>query len=248
VSNSRGSVQSAGIQDTNSNFELVFSRLYKDATNSDVREQIERAIYDYFDAMELPDTPTLYDHLVLSLRQNDIIATFNWDPFLIQALQKTFQIHQGLVPKLLFLHGNVLSGFCLQDKVHGKKGASCSKCKQPFSASKLLYPIEAKNYDNDPMISGSWDHLRQEMQNAAMFTIFGYSAPTSDKSAKAILRKAWKSNSASELNEVEFIDIKSEKEIENTWRRFTFSHHYKIHMNFYQSWIAKHPRRTIEVY
>jgi cyclic nucleotide-binding protein len=30
-----------------------------------------------------PELLTLYDHLVLSLRPKDVIATFNWDPFLI---------------------------------------------------------------------------------------------------------------------------------------------------------------------
>ena len=42
-----------------------------------------RSAYDYFAMLRLPDSPTLYDYLILSTM--DIIATFNWDPFLLQA-------------------------------------------------------------------------------------------------------------------------------------------------------------------
>jgi hypothetical protein len=35
--------------------------------------------------MEIPDHVTLYDELLLTLRSKDLIATFNWDPLLLQA-------------------------------------------------------------------------------------------------------------------------------------------------------------------
>ena len=47
---------------------------------------IDADVFDYFASLDLPEKPTLYDHLVRSLRNKDIIATFNWDPFLVQAI------------------------------------------------------------------------------------------------------------------------------------------------------------------
>src|SRR5688500_11227945 len=70
--------------DPNQNFEDIFSNLYEQGDTEKCTE-LEAAIKNYFGNLELPDTPTIYDHLVLSLRDTDIIATFNWDPFLIEA-------------------------------------------------------------------------------------------------------------------------------------------------------------------
>ena len=44
--------------------------------------EIETRVDEYFADLELPGHPTIYDRLVLSLREKDLIATFNWDPFL----------------------------------------------------------------------------------------------------------------------------------------------------------------------
>jgi hypothetical protein len=54
---------------------------------------------------KLPNEPTIYDHLVLSLRPKDLIATFNWDPFLYQAFVRNG--HVGDMPYLAFLHGTM---------------------------------------------------------------------------------------------------------------------------------------------
>jgi len=43
-----------------------------------LKAEIEAKVQAYFEALELPESPTLYDHLVLSLRDSDYIATFNW--------------------------------------------------------------------------------------------------------------------------------------------------------------------------
>ena len=81
-----------------------------------------------------------------------------------------------------------------------------------------------------------------------MFTIFGYSAPTMDEAAKQLMLEVWKKNESLELTEIEIIDIKSEKEIEETWKDFTFSHHYKIYKDFFGSHIAKFPRRSCDAF
>lgn len=55
---------------------------------------------------ELPDSPTIYDFLVLSLTEKDLIVTFNWDPLLVQAICRV-QRYTSNIPQVAFLHGNV---------------------------------------------------------------------------------------------------------------------------------------------
>lgn len=35
----------------------------------------------------MTESPTIYDYLLLSLRKKDVVATINWDPLLVQALE-----------------------------------------------------------------------------------------------------------------------------------------------------------------
>jgi hypothetical protein len=149
---------------------------------------------------------------------------------------------------MLFLHGNVMVGFCEQDCVTGLNGASCTRCGSPFVPSKLLYPIEEKNYNSDPMISASWKQLRSDLKNAFMVTIFGYSAPTSDMGAVELLSQAWGNWQDRQFEQFEIIDIKPEEQLRQKWKRFIHTHHYEVHNDFYKSWIANHPRRTGEAY
>ncbi len=81
-----------------------------------------------------------------------------------------------------------------------------------------------------------------------MVTIFGYSAPASDKSAVNILKGAWGPNIQRNMEQFEIIDIQDEDELRDSWRLLFHTHHYEIHRCFYESWIAKHPRRTGEAY
>jgi hypothetical protein len=64
------------------NSEEIYSFIAGQPRYSSIRQGIEEAIYSYFASLRLPPELTLYDHLVLSLREKDLIATFNWDPFL----------------------------------------------------------------------------------------------------------------------------------------------------------------------
>ena len=88
-------------------FEAYFSSLYKDNPNSVMVKRIELAIFEYYRNMILPDTPTIYDYLVLSLTEKDLIATFNWDPFIDQAIERN--AIAGNMPKVVHLHGCVKS-------------------------------------------------------------------------------------------------------------------------------------------
>ena len=117
------------------NFEDVYSRLYEINPDSQTIREIESRVLGYFRRMELPSQPTLYDYLVLSLRPKDLIATFNWDPFLYDACTRNHT--KTRLPCVVYLHGNVRVGYCLQDMRKGLAGANCSQCGQPFTSSRL---------------------------------------------------------------------------------------------------------------
>jgi hypothetical protein len=244
-----GLLDSAGISYKGRNFEDIYDDVHKDPKLTDLRQELEDTVYDYFSSLEITDEPTIYDHLVLSLRDKDVIATFNWDPFLVQAYRRNGMSGRGFkLPRLNFLHGNVMIGYCHTDNVTGVIGAACSKCVHNFTPSKLLYPIGKKNYHLDPFISAQWSELHIHLQNAFMITVFGYGAPKSDLSAISLMKTAWGDVSDRRMEQTEIVDIRELDDLRTTWEPFILSHHYEVHDNFYDSWIANHPRRTGEAY
>ncbi len=160
----------------------------------------------------------------------------------------TLPMLRGKLPLLLFLHGNVLAGYCRQDNVHGVRGARCSQCGKPLLPSKLLYPIAEKNYDQDPMIADAWRALREALRTAFMVTVFGYSTPNSDAAAAGLLQGAWGSPQQRPLEQFEIIDVRPEEELVESWRGFIHTHHYEVHSDAYNSWMFNHPRRTGEAF
>lgn len=179
-----------GIDYTEQNFEDLYSPLFEDSKYDKIRQDVEELTYDYFARMELPDEPTLYDHLILSLTGRDVIATFNWDPFLWQAICRNYhRVGDSNLPCQFFLHGNAAIGVCTNhDKIQiSHKGSICPQCRKPLGRSKLLYPIGKKDYNSDRFIKSSWDNIKSLLEVAYMFTVFGYSAPTSDIEAVALL-------------------------------------------------------------
>jgi hypothetical protein len=174
------------------NFEKIYDQLHQNDTHREIREELEEVIYEYFSHLEIIDKPTIYDHLLLSLREKDVVATFNWDPFLLAAYRRNGHRNTQKIklPRLLFLHGNVGVGFCEKDKVAGKNGERCSMCGCILPPTQLLYPIAKKNYHSSGFISSQWKELNQYLQDAFMITIFGYSAPQSDVSAIDLMKSA----------------------------------------------------------
>lgn len=237
-----------GIDYKGQNFEELYNSLYEDSQYDEIRSTIEEIIYDYFAQMELPKEPTLYDHLVLSLTGLDVVATFNWDPFLWQAICRNYdRVGEANLPYPLYLHGNTAVGMCTKhEKIQiSHKDGMCSKCRTLLSRSKLLYPIGKKNYNIDPFIKSSWDRVKSCLKNAYMFTIFGYGAPSSDVEAVGLLSEAWGDKYQRSMEQTGFIDKIDEDSICKRWEKFIHTHHYDYHNDFYSSIIAKCSRRSV---
>ena len=98
----------------------IYSELFEREECSEIVRKLEERLYDYFASLELPDEPTIYDLLILSLTNKDCIATFNWDPLLIQAYIRCLKITLNL-PQILCLHGNVAVGFCEEHTEFGTR-------------------------------------------------------------------------------------------------------------------------------
>lgn len=241
-----GLLSQAGINFKTNNFEDIYNQLYEGGTHREIREELEKLIYRYFSRLEIISKPTIYDHLLLSLREKDYVATFNWDPFLLQAGRRNSQRFK--LPRLLFLHGNVGVGYCEKDKTAGLISNRCSNCNCVFAPTKLLYPIAKKDYHLDSFINLQWKELEQQLHDAFMITIFGYGAPQSDVSAMDLMKFAWGDLIQRDLEQTEIIDIRSEDDLFSTWEPFIHTHHFETHCDFYDSWISNHPRRTGEAY
>ena len=241
-------INNAGFDTDGLNFEAFYNDLHSSGSNHDLREFIENRVYEYFCSLTLPDTPNLYDYLVLSLREKDIIATFNWDPFLVQAYLRNEVVTKTRRPEIVFLHGNVIIATCFECRAVGIYGRRCTICGKLLKQSKLLYPVKQKDYSSDPYIKDSWDFLRKRLNHAYYLTIFGYSAPVTDVEARSLMLDVWKDNSTLELAEVEIIDVKPREQIEATWDDFFVSHHYSISQDIYNSQLYRFPRRSCDAF
>jgi len=232
------------------NFEELYSNIHINNPNSGVLREIEKRIISYFGNMELPDEPTIYDYLILSLRSKDLIATFNWDPFLYQAYVRNSYFTKDL-PYLSFLHGNVAIGYSKEDKRCGPVGMQMRKDGGLFEPTKLLYPIAQKNYTDDEFIKKEWDRVKFWLSsdyNAVRATIFGYGAPASDIEAVNLLNSSWGTPDDREMEQFEVIDISPEEELRKKWEGFIHTHHYDIARDYFSSSLALNPRRTSESY
>jgi len=228
-------------------FEKMYNKLYSYSELDEEKKEIEERIYNYFKTLELPEEPTIYDYLILSLRANkDVIATFNWDPFLYQAYVRNERFTKS--PGILHLHGNVALGYSKADGQAGPAGWNSKASLNYFQPIRLLYPVEKKDYTSDEFIKGQWEVLSEELKEAERVTIFGYRVPASDIEAIKLLQTAWGSPEQRAMEQFELIDIREEKEVKKSWETFIHSHHYDYGKTFFESSIARHPRRTVESY
>jgi DICT domain-containing protein len=237
-------LEESGLKVNVTDFEALYSDLAEASKYDKMRTRIEQRVQEYFKSLKIPPAPTIYDFLLLSLREKDLIASFNWDPLLFQACRRNYKKFK--LPPIVYLHGNVAIGHCPDDKVIGAFSEICRKCGRTYRPIPLLYPTKKKEYDKNPYIDWAWRGLRIYLQKAYMVTIFGYSAPTADVAAITLMKDAWRSVNSRNLEQIEIIDIKEEVVLHNAWKDFIHSHHYQTCKSFRDSWIARHPRRTCE--
>jgi len=232
------------------NFEATYSNIAENDPNNPYLKEMNSRIYSYFRRLKLPNKPTIYDYLVMSLREKDVIATFNWDPFLFQAWYRNYQ--HGSNPLLLFLHGNVAIGYNKKDDKMGPAGYTSQQTGIFYEPTQLLYPVKHKDYSQDCFIRREWEMLQQRLDkrewNTHYVTIFGYSAPVSDIEAHDIMKKAWGNIDNRNMEQFEIIDVKDENEVVDSWKDFIHTDHYDFVTSFFESSLALYPRRTDELY
>jgi len=231
------------------NFEILYSNLFQDNPKSKEVFEIEKRVKEYFSEMKLPDEPTIYDHLVLSLRPRDLIATFNWDPFLFQAFSRNREFTKDS-PNVAFLHGCVALGYSKEDKKAGPAGMWARRDGGLFEPTKLLYPVKVKNYTDNEFISREWERLKYWLHkdSTKLVTIFGYGAPDTDVEAVKLMDDAYGGKDARNMEQFEIIDIQNEDTVTNRWNRFIHTHHYDYCNDYFNSSLALNPRRTSESY
>lgn len=243
-------VRGAGLDPDIPDFETFYSALRISGSNDALANEIDAILRSYFADIEIVDEPTIYDYLLLSLRPADVVATFNWDPLIAQARDRLWRLGFTAMPEVVYLHGNVAIGICEPDRLAGPAGQNCIRCGKPLQPVPLLYPVEEKNYESDPYIQDSWNGLDWGLRNALFFTIFGYRAPSSDVAAIDAFRKAWGKVEERQFEEVEVIarPRSDHAALREKWDPFIHTHHYRIIEDYFESWIANHPRRSIEAY
>ena len=241
-------LKNINLSTNSSNLEDIYSELYDKEEYKPERENLEQSIKNYLSELKLPDYPTIYDFLILSLRNKDCIASFNWDDLLIKAYQRSLKITDNL-PNLLFLHGNVSAGFCAKCGEYGALNLECPNCGVRFIPSPILFPIKNKNYSSDQFIKTQWEQFKIKIQEAGFLTIFGYNAPQTDVEAIRIMQNAFSTESKF-WHEIEVIDIADKSKITNNWAFFGERTHWHFNVveSFFDSILAEFPRRSMEGY
>jgi hypothetical protein len=239
-------LEHAGVDLSSGNFEAIYDALAAEPSQAGLRQKLDKRVREYFGSLKLPDSVTLYDELILSLRNKDLIATFNWDPLLLQAYHRVADL--GNAPRIVFLHGNVAVGYCEHCRVAGNLGQNCGKCSARLEPSPLLYPVKDKRYRDHPFLASQWAELEATLSEAYLLTIFGYSAPVSDAAAVALLQAAWDANSTRTLAEIEIVDIRPEAELLASWRPFIVREHYGVTNSVHRTLAFRYARRSCDAF
>jgi hypothetical protein len=242
----RSILRFAGITPAEANIEAVYGKLAASSQYPDILAVVDSKIRAYFQSIEIPNHATFYDYLLLSLREKDVVATFNWDPLLLQSYRRNATVHR--LPKILFLHGNVAIGLCLDCRIVGPLHAACPRCARQLKPSRLLYPVADKDYTSDPFIRGEWDALKRALGHAYIVTIVGYSAPTTDAAAVELLQQVWDQNQTRELAQIEIVDVQSRRRLLQTWKPFIVREHYHITKSIHFTLQTRYPRRSCDAF
>lgn len=226
-------------------FEKLFSDISGRIEYKDLQDRLEYEVCDYFSKLQLPDEPTLYDYLILSLTEKDAIISFNWDPFLMQAYRRNICV--GNLPELIFPHGNSGVGLCYDCKIKGYADCFCPNCFKELEQMPLLYPIGKKDYNSKPVIVNEWKEAQDVLSRAAGLTIYGYGAPITDVEAVELMHSAHKISQMKDIAPFTIINLPDcEKEQREKWTDF-----YDVDMLLYcngleESLLWKNPRVSLE--
>lgn len=227
------------------NFEVLFSNINGKAEYTELQYFLESEVRKYFKSLELPDRPTIYDYLILSLTEKDAIISFNWDPLLMQAYKRN--LHVGNLPQMIFPHGNVGVGLCYDCKITGYSGCLCPKCFKELSDMKLLFPIHRKNYYDGDIIQNEWAVAKYYLNRAAGITVFGYGAPETDFEAYNLLKDSYKVSNITTIAPFSIINLKSaEAEQRKKWSEIYDKHMVTFHEKFEESLLWLAPRVSLE--
>lgn len=226
-------------------FEKLFSDIYGKVEYSDLQEKLEYEVCDYFSKLQIPDDPTLYDYLILSLTQKDAIISFNWDPFLMQAYRRNINV--GNLPELIFPHGNSGVGLCYDCKNKGYANCLCPNCFKELEQMPLLYPIGKKDYNSMSIIKNEWNIAKDVLSRAAGITVYGYGAPVTDIEAVELMKSASSISQMKDIAPFTIINLASnEEEQRKKWSDF-----YDVKMMLYcnsfeETILWNNPRVSLE--
>lgn len=236
-------VRAAG-HDPAGNFEAIYSALYA-AGDSGTVKLLDDATRAYFQDIRLPEDVTVYDYLLLSMRPKDMIVSFNWDPLLPQAYRRWRHLGDVL-PPIVFPHGNVDLVLNLDKKT---TAFAEDRANEPgYAPCRLLYPVERKNYSDDPFIADQWARATDWLGRAYYVTVFGYSAPKTDVEARKLLKDAWTNNPTYTLGEFDVVDIRPREELEASWEEFILRSHGGYSLDIMRTYPMRQPRRTCEAF
>jgi hypothetical protein len=112
--------------------------------------------------------------------------------------------------------------------------------------TRLLYPVDQKNYNEDPFIADQWRMTWDHLAEAYCVTVHGYGAPTTDTEARALLLNAWTENPTRELAQISIVDIREPTEVAASWSDFIVRNHGAASTDFSYNLLMRHPRRSCE--
>lgn len=227
-------------------FEKLFSDINGKVEYRELQNKLEYEVCDYFSKLQIPDTPTLYDYLILALTEKDAIISFNWDPFLMQSYRRNINV--GNLPELIFPHGNSGVGLCYDCKIKGYANCYCPNCYKKFEQMPLLYPIGKKDYSSNSIIVNEWNRAKYVLSKAAGITIYGYGAPVTDVEAVELMKSANKISQMKDIAPFTIINLaENEKEQKRKWAEFYDKAMLLYCNNFEDSLLWRNPRVSLEV-
>jgi hypothetical protein len=226
----------------NLNVEELCEKMYSE--DEVLYHKFEALIRKKYSLLELPDSFSILERLIMSLNADDAILSFNWDDLIIQAYNRAQEyIPSVLLPKIGFPHGNAQA--CYNKNRYGSKR---NPNNQNLFDSPLNMPINELTYKDDLFIKSQWKLLDFYIRNCQMITFFGYRGPVSDKDDLNHMVDILKKNQI--CGKIEIIDKTKEEAFEvaknlQSLVRITES---KADCcgDFYESRIAQYPRRTLK--